>query len=205
MRALSTLSQLRGLSQITRWVWNGMPLPPVPAAKRQIIHAMLRKYRLTTFVETGTFKGDTLASVAATGIRAISVELSRQYFDRANQRFAGRRNVELHQGDSGIVLPRIVATLTEPALFWLDGHYSAGETAHGELASPISAEMDSIIRSPVPGHVILIDDAQDFIGQGGYPELGRFLTTIAETGRFRAQVHANIIILEPVPHTAETA
>jgi hypothetical protein len=197
MALLDTLKDLRGLAQVTRWAWAGMPLPPVPAAKRRIIHALLRRHGLRTFVETGTFKGDTLASVADTGIRAISVELSREYFDRANQRFAGRRNVELHQGDSGEVLPRIVATLTEPALFWLDGHYSAGETAHGVLASPISAEMDCVLKSPVEGHVILIDDAQDFTGEGGYPELGRFLTAIAETGRFDARVHANIIIIEP--------
>lgn len=197
MRALARLTEIRGLAQIMRWVWSGMPLPPAPAAKRRIIHAMLRKHGLATFIETGTFKGDTLASVAATGIRAISVELSDAYFDRANQRFAGMRNVELHHGDSGIVLPRIVASLGEPALFWLDGHYSAGETAHGDLASPISAEMESILASPVQGHVVLIDDAHDFIGKEGYPELGRFLTAIDGNGRFRARVHANIIILEP--------
>lgn len=197
MTWLDTLKDLRGLAQITRWVSAGMPLPPVPAAKRRIILALLRQYGLKTFVETGTFKGDTLAAVAGTGVRSISVELSREYFDRANRRFAGQRNVELHEGDSGIVLPRIVATLSEPALFWLDGHYSAGETAHGALASPISAEMASIIASPIPGHVVLIDDAQDFTGEGGYPELGHFLTAMAETGRFRARVHANIIILEP--------
>ncbi|MCA1951993.1 MAG: hypothetical protein LDL25_03305 [Hyphomicrobiales bacterium] len=198
MTLRSTLSELRGLVQVLRWVRNGMPLPPVPAAKRRVILSLLRQHGLSTFIETGTFKGDTLAAIAATGIRAISVELSPEYFDRANQRFAGHRNVELHQGDSGLVLPRIVATLTEPALFWLDGHYSAGETAHGALASPISAEVEAILNSPVRGHVILIDDAQDFTGEGGYPELGRFLTAIAETGRYRARVHANIIILEPL-------
>ncbi|KAF0227999.1 MAG: hypothetical protein FD175_2393 [Beijerinckiaceae bacterium] len=197
MSLLSTFKDLRSHLQIMRWVWDGMPLPPVPAAKRKIIRTLLARHGLTTFVETGTFKGDTLASVAATGIRAISVELSAEYFDRANQRFAGQRNVELHLGDAGDVLPRIVATLQEPALFWLDGHYSAGETAHGVLASPVSAEVRCILDSPVKGHVMLIDDAHEFTGEGGYPELGRFLTAIAETGRYHAMVHANIIILEP--------
>lgn len=197
MKRFRSLRELRSVAQVFRWVMDGMPLPPVPAAKRRIIHAMLARHGSRVFVETGTFKGDTLASIAATGLRSISVELSREYFDRANQRFAGMKNVELHQGDAADVLPRIVATLNEPALFWLDGHYSAGETAHGALASPISAEMRCILDSPVPGHVILIDDAHEFTGEGGYPELGRFLTSIAETRRFTARVHANIIILEP--------
>jgi hypothetical protein len=194
---MQKLKALRNLSQITRWVLAGMPLPPVPAAKRSIILALLERHGVKTFVETGTFKGDTLAAVAATGIRSISVELSQEYFNRANQRFAGQRHVELHQGDAGDVLPRIVATLSEPALFWLDGHYSAGETAHGVLASPVSAEVRCILDSPVRGHVILIDDAHEFIGEGGYPELGHFLTTIAKDGRYRSHVHANIIVLEP--------
>lgn len=197
MSLFHALKDLRSLAQVARWVAKGMPLPPIPAAKRRIILGLLARHGLKTFVETGTFKGDTLAAVAATGIRAISVELSPEYFDRANQRFAGKRNVELHQGDAGDVLPRIVATLQEPALFWLDGHYSAGETAHGALASPISAEVRCILESPVQGHVMLIDDAHEFTGEGGYPELGRFLTTIAGDGRYRAMVHANIIVLEP--------
>ena len=181
---------------LTAW-GSWLIIRAVPAAKRRIIHAFLGKHDLKTFVETGTFKGDTLADVAATGIRSISVELSHEYFNRANQRFSGMRNVELHQGDAGDVLPRIVATLSEPALFWLDGHYSAGETAHGELASPVSAEVQCILDSPVQGHVMLIDDAHEFTGENGYPELGDFLTTVARNGRYRACVHANIIVLEP--------
>ncbi|MCA0400707.1 MAG: class I SAM-dependent methyltransferase [Proteobacteria bacterium] len=197
MSFLDRLRDLRANAQIRRWVREGMPLPPVPAAKRRIILGLLAKHGLKTFVETGTFKGDTLACVAARDIRAISVELSHEYFNRANQRFNGRPNVELHQGDSGEVLPRIVATLNEPALFWLDGHYSAGGTAHGELASPISAEMQSILHSPIKNHVILIDDAHEFTGEGGYPELGRFLSSIAADGQYRTSIHANIVVLEP--------
>lgn len=198
MSLLDTFKGLRDKAQIWRWVSDGMPLPPVPAAKRAFIHACLARHGLTTFIETGTFKGDTLASVAATGIRSISVELSHDYFNRANDRFTGQSHVELHQGDSGEVLPRIVATLKEPTLFWLDGHYSAGGTAHGDLASPINAEIRCIFDSPVPGHVILVDDAHEFTGQGGYPPLGVFLTSIAETGRWKAYVHANIIVIEPL-------
>ncbi len=197
MSVLKGVKDFRNTVQIFRWAMAGMPNPPVPAVKRRLIHRYLADYGFETFIETGTFKGDTLASVAKTGIRSVSVELSRDYFDRANQRFAGHKNVELHQGDSADVLPRIVALLKEPALFWLDGHYSAGETAHGAQASPISTEIRCILDSPVEGHVLLIDDANEFTGDGGYPELGEFLTSIVRHGRFRPFVNANIIILEP--------
>ena len=64
-------------------------------------------------------------------------------------------------------------------------------------ASPISTEIRCILESPVEGHVVLIDDASDVVGEGGYPELGHFLTTITRHGRFRPFVTANIIVLEP--------
>lgn len=194
---MGVLSNLRGIAQIIRWYGRGMPLPPVPAVKRRLLRHYGKVHGLKVFVETGTFKGDTLAAMAAEGMRAISIELSEALFKRAENRFAGNPRVALHQGDSGEVLPRIIASLEEPALFWLDGHYSEGQTAHGALASPISAELATIFDHPVKGHVILIDDAHEFTGQGGYPELGRFLTSISEDGRYRAIVHSNVIVLEP--------
>jgi len=191
------LSTLKQIAQITGWVMKGMPIPPVPAVKRRLLLALLEKHHLGTFVETGTFKGDTLAFMADHVEKAISIELSPEYFARAKARFAARGTIELYQGDSGEVLPKIVETLTKPALFWLDGHYSAGQTAQGVLDSPISAELQCVMDSPVKGHVIAIDDAHEFTEQGGYPELGRFLTGIAQDGRYTAYVHANVIVLEP--------
>lgn len=189
--------RLRQLTQIHGWIRGGMRIPPVPALKRRLISSYLERYNLGTFIETGTFKGDTLAEFAERGLRAISIELSPEYFAKAQKRFAGMGNVELHLGDSAEVLPNIIDGLTKPALFWLDGHYSAGETAHGALASPINGELASILASPVKGHIILIDDAHEFTGQGGYPELGRFLTSVREDGRYSAMVHANVIVMEP--------
>jgi hypothetical protein len=55
-----------------------------------------------------------------------------------------------------------VRQLQEPALFWLDGHYSGVDTGKDELDTPVSAELEAILGSPVKGHVILIDDARCF-------------------------------------------
>ena len=194
---MSILRKLRRQLQIIKWVQAGLPVPPVPAVKRAILHSLLDRSGIDLFIETGTFKGDTLAEMADRGLRAISIELSDLYFAKAKARFAGQANIELHHGDSGEVLPRIVATLTKPALFWLDGHFSAGDTAHGSLAAPLHAEIETILSSPVKGHIIAIDDAHEFTGHDGYPELGRFLTSILEDGRYEARVHTNIILLEP--------
>lgn len=192
------LAILRQNAQILHWIGQGCPIPPPPAVKRRLLAAHLKRHGLKTFIETGTFKGDTLDQMSRLVDRAVSIELSDEYFERARQRFARRAHIELLKGDSGEALPPLVARLREPALFWLDGHYSAGRTAHGTEASPISRELDSILASPVQGHVVMIDDVADFNGQGGYPPIGELLTTLARDGRYSCRIEANILILEPV-------
>ena len=61
--------------------------------------------------------------------------------------------------------------LQQPALFWLDGHYSAGDTARGEKDTPLYEELEQILRAPDLGHVIVIDDARCFGSDPAYPTL----------------------------------
>ena len=84
------------------------------------------------------------------------------------------------QGDSAIVLPTLLESLHVPTLFWLDGHYSAGNTALGSMETPISAEIDAILIHPVRGHVILIDDARNFDGSHDYPSLVALKQSVME-------------------------
>jgi hypothetical protein len=56
-------------------------------------------------------------------------------------------------------------------LFWLDGHYSGGNTARGRTDTPISMEVRAILDHSVCDHVILIDDARLFDGTHDYPAI----------------------------------
>ena len=64
----------------------------------------------------------------------------------------------LIQGDSGVELGNLVGKLSGPALFWLDGHYSEGETAQGPKDTPIFEELEHIFSARRDGDVILIDE-----------------------------------------------
>ena len=75
----------------------------------------------------------------------------------------------MHTGDSAEVLPRIVAAIREPILFWLDGHYSGEGTAHGAAETPLPEELRAIARRGHPGDVVLVDDAR-LLGTGAYPD-----------------------------------
>jgi hypothetical protein len=61
--------------------------------------------------------------------------------------------------------------INEPAIFWLDGHYSAGITAKGDKECPIFEELNAILNKNEFNHILLIDDARCFIGEGDYPTI----------------------------------
>lgn len=67
----------------------------------------------------------------------------------------------------------------ERCLFWLDAHYSRGDTARGEEETPILKELELIGAHPVRGHLLLIDDARCFGVDEGYPSIERMRETAA--------------------------
>lgn len=193
-----TLDLLRRLPEIIRWLRSGCRGIAPPPIKRMVLAEYLRSYNLGNFIETGTHLGDTLADIAHDpSIQATSIELDEAYFIAAKQRFTAYRNVNLLQGDSGALMPKVVQQLNIPALFWLDGHYSGGNTGKGNLETPVSAELQAILQSPITGHVILIDDARCFDGTHDYPHLDRILEIVRHTGKYKVEVTADIVRLTP--------
>lgn len=84
------------------------------------------------------------------------------------------------QGDSGDLLPTVLDDLLEPALFWLDGHFSGGVTALGARQTPIEQELSSILDPTRPEHVVLIDDLRLFDGTNGYPTVEQLRSIVRE-------------------------
>ena len=75
-----------------------------------------------------------------------------------------------------------VTRINKPTLFWLDAHYSGGETAQGPEDSPIMKELDFILNHR-SDHCILIDDARCFNGKAGYPRIGELKKMLAKRNK----------------------
>jgi hypothetical protein len=126
-----------------------------------LILALQRQLGLADFVETGTYRGDTTAWAAGHFARVTTIEMSPAYHVAAQARFQAQAGVRALGGNSGIVLRGVVDALTQPALFWLDAHWSGLDTAGREAECPVLAEIASINASPV-AHTVLVDDARLF-------------------------------------------
>ena len=183
------------------WTKAGKPLPPPPAVKRQVVKQHARRFRIRVFVETGTYLGDMVHAVRNIFVRIYSIELSPDLYRKAQGRFAGCRHIVLIQGDSGKLLKDILQKVAEPCLFWLDGHYSAGETAKGEADTPPWQELSSIAGHRLAlRHVILIDDARHFTGQGDYPTVQAIESMARSLGYDRVVVEDDIIRIHASRH-----
>jgi hypothetical protein len=176
------------------WKENGCPNPPPHIVKQIIISEYQQKYKYETLVETGTYKGDMVAAQKKRFQQIYSIELGTDLFRMAKKRFRKDKNVTILQGDSGNVLPVILKDLKEPAIFWLDGHYSAGLTAKGDKECPIFEELDGIFNNRKFDHVVLIDDARCFNGNGDYPTIEQLSNYIkGKDEKYHIEINNDII------------
>ncbi|GAB4188255.1 MAG: hypothetical protein Tsb0015_08080 [Simkaniaceae bacterium] len=114
------------------------------------------------FVESGSFTGEGINNALKSGkFKEIhSIELSDKFFSQCKNLFRSYSQVHLWHGDSGDILGKVIKNLNKPITFWLDGHYSGGETAKGKNYSPIIRELEHIQKHPIKNHTILIDDVR---------------------------------------------
>jgi tetratricopeptide (TPR) repeat protein len=143
----------------------GIIHPGPPPGLSNFLKAALN---FTIFVETGTFHGDTANWACGIFDEVYSIELSPELHRRAALRLQQHGNLVLLQGDTGIHLANLIGRLKQPALFWLDAHWSLGETAGENDPCPLLRELDIILRSSLP-HMLLIDDARLFCAPPALP------------------------------------
>jgi hypothetical protein len=158
----------RNKRQVAHWRNSGNPSPP-DCYKYAVIQEYGVRHGIRTMIETGTLHGNAIHANLRNFDRIYSIELSEDLHRRAVERFRRSGHVKILQGDSGKVLPKLLAEISVPALFWLDGHYCGPGTAKGDLSAPIEAELGAILEHPIKKHVILIDDAACFDGTCDYP------------------------------------
>jgi hypothetical protein len=83
------------------------------------------------FVETGTYFGNGVELVKDDFNKIHSIELNEKFYYKAKKRFENNKKINIHLGDSSEVLDKLINNFDCPVLFYLDAHYSGGETSFG--------------------------------------------------------------------------
>ena len=107
--------------------------------------------------------GDAIYAVTKTSKckKIYSIEIDKYYFDLVTARFKGNKSVELIHGDSAHCLGNVISKIPKETriTFWLDGHYSGGDTGRGVLDFSIIKELNQINNSGRINDIIIIDDS----------------------------------------------
>jgi len=119
----------------------------------------------STFVETGTYVGDTVRSVQPYFEQVHTIEISKSLYDRFFREHPKYENVNVHLGDSTKVIPELLSKFdkNQKCVFWLDGHFSHGCTSKGDKDVPLLDECKLIdmLYSSNEG-LVLVDDLRLF-------------------------------------------
>lgn len=146
-----------------------MPAPPFvkrAAIRRNSIHG-------ATFVESGTFLGDTAIEAARYSKHVVTVEASAQLCDGLRQRFRPYQNIALVEGRSQDVFPMVLQDIGGKVTFWLDAHASGGIAYGDDEVTSIVSELSSIAASldRFEDIVVMVDDIRGFGASSHYPDV----------------------------------
>jgi hypothetical protein len=120
------------------------------------------EFKPKVFIETGTYLGDTINNMLPYFDKLYSIELSPHYTEISKNRFKNNNNVSIITGDSSEVLNSLSKLVKESVFFWLDGHWSGGNTARGKKDCPLIEELNEIMTNFKSKCVVAIDDIRLF-------------------------------------------
>jgi hypothetical protein len=179
------------------WKLRGEPRRIPHIIKQRTVREYAQAFGLTILIETGTYYGEMIAAVAHGFRRIYSVELDPRLAQRARERFRKYSHVEIIEGDSQSVVPKLLQQINQPCLFWLDAGYCGWG---GGIGNPnrLGSELSAILADKIRDHVILMDDADGIRDEAGSPILPQVIASIESDypGR-RVEVGHNILRITP--------
>jgi hypothetical protein len=114
-----------------------------------------------TFIETGTLNGDTIFAMEPLFKNLYTIELSPKYYFQTLNNYTGNK-IKFFHGDSSYILTELCPEIKDNAIFFLDAHWSNGDTARGDIDCPLVNEIRTINNLFQQDAIIIIDDFRLF-------------------------------------------
>ena len=153
---------------------------PHSSTKFRAIKGLKHKTGAKAFVETGTYLGVTTNRCASVFDSIYTIELDPDLAHKAQSFLSRHPHIEVLQGDAVEKLESVLQKTDQTVLVFLDGHFSGGDTACGDMPEPAIEELKilSRFREKVAG--ILIDDFRLFGTEPGFPSKSALFKAIED-------------------------
>ncbi len=149
---------------------------PHSYTKFRQIKSLQKRTNATVFIETGTYLGVTTKRCATIFSKLYTIELDEELAKQAKNYLSNNNNVEVIQGDTLEFLPNLLEREEiNNALVFLDGHFSGGITACGDIPEPAIEELKILAKHKIKIKCIIIDDFRSFGIESGFPKKSELL------------------------------
>ena len=100
----------------------------MPSINNSFLYLLQDDYtKYKCFIETGTLNGDTIFALEPYFNKLYTVEFSEKYYINTLKKYRGNK-INFLLGDSSIVFESLLTNITDKCIFFLDGHFSGGDT-----------------------------------------------------------------------------
>ena len=191
-----TLRDYKNFNDLWRYAKKPVPEIPPTAIKRLVVLEFFVRSGCDTFVETGTYYGDTTRLIAPHARRVFTIEISPTHYHIAKRTIHSDK-VNILFGDSGVMLERLIPTLNTRTFFFLDAHPTNTATMiDSVIRVPILKELETLAACPMTASIV-IDDAISFGRDEGYPSR-EAITAFAETNGFHFAASHNMFLMDRI-------
>ena len=167
---------------------------------------LAKAIKATSFIETGTYKGNTALWASKHFANVTTIEFYEQRYRKTFSRISNMvdtQNISMLQGNSKDVLHDVLSITNEPVVFWLDAHGlgKPEESTTQEDEIPLMQELAVIFNWQQRTNqecVILIDDARLFLNSPPLPYHPEYWPNMDEIREFFIKQHFETIVAKDV-------
>lgn len=167
-------------------------------SKFRQLNAVRRRTNADCLVETGTYLGNTSMRCSRHFSKVFTIELDDQLFEKARSYLSTRGNIECIHGDATKELKPILSRDDcKNVVIFLDGHFSSGVTAHGDVPEPACELLEELSQFKEKICGIVVDDFRLFGVEKDWPTKSELLRSAEkEFDGYRLSVHLDQLVIE---------
>ena len=134
----------------------------MPSIDKLFLNTLCDDYKkYSCFIETGTYNGDTTFEMEPYFDKLYTIEFSEKYYNNTRNKYTGNK-INFILGDSSIIFESLLPTINDNCIFFLDGHWSGGDTGKSNKDCPLDEEITHINNLFKHEAIIIIDDFRLF-------------------------------------------